>query len=203
MKIHAKILTIVAAAALASACAIGSAGCGTDASSDASAPRRFADGDTMPAYLLGYYSLKAGDAAPDFTVELVDADGLTGETLRLADLSGQVVLLDFWAPWCPYCIADMPSWQTIAEEYGDSVVILAVDVGGDTFGEMKQFIAKSGYDFTWGIINADMAQAYPFAGVPYDVIIGKDGTIVFVAEGSYGTHAYRVMASQLDEALAA
>ena len=76
-----------------------------------------------------------------------------------SSIAGGAAVVDFWAPWCPYCIADMPSWQTIAEEYGDSVVILAVDVGGDTFGEMKQFIAKSGYDFTWGIINADMAQS--------------------------------------------
>ena len=213
-----KILAHAFAASAALALAFALAGCGGNANTDQSgestpaeenasqaedaAPvveQRFADTDIMPEYLLGYYSLQAGDAAPDFTAEIVDANGFTGESLSLADLSGKVAVIDFWATWCPYCVTDMPAWQQLAEEFPD-VVFLMVDIGGETFGEMKAFIAEKGYDFTFAVINEDMANAYPFTGVPYDVIIGRDGIITFTAEGSYGRYAYHVMSAQLEQA---
>ena len=180
----------------------GSGSDGTDGAGDSAAvEQRFADDEIMPEYFGGAYALQAGDTAPDFTVELVDANGLTGKTLTLSDLRGTVVLLDFWAPWCPYCVADLPSWQQLAEEYKDRIVVLEIDVGGDTFGEMKQFIADSGYDFIWAITTADVAAAYPCQGVPYTLVIGKDGVITFTAEGSYGRYACDVMKGQLEAAL--
>ena len=196
------------AAAAALAMFWGLAGCGgspeeaPDANPDGGAPaseeQRFADDDIMPEYLMGGYILKVGDAAPDFTVELVDADGLSGETLSLADLRGKVVVVDFWAPWCPYCVRDLPVWDELAGEAGADLVILAVDSGGDTFGEMKRFIAESGYRVTWALVNEDMARAYPCPGIPYDVIVDRDGNIAFIAEGSYGNRMAAVMHSVLD-----
>ncbi|MBR2789656.1 MAG: redoxin family protein [Eggerthellaceae bacterium] len=165
----------------------------------ASAEQRYADGDVMPEYLMGAYVLKVGDAAPDFTVELVDANGLTGETLSLADLRGKVVVVDFWAPWCPYCVRDLPVWDELAGETGDDLVILAVDSGGDTFGEMKGFIAETGYRVTWALVNESMARAYPCPGIPYDVIVDRDGNIAFIAEGSYGNRMAAVMRGVLKD----
>ncbi len=164
--------------------------------------QRWADVTEMPMYLKGYYELKEGDVAPDFTLELVDAEGFTGETLSLADLSGKIVILDFWATWCRYCVQDMPTWQQIVTEYGDNIVFVAINVGGESFGEMKQFIKEFGYDFTWAVANDGVGESYPFAGIPYDVVIDGKGQIIFVAEGSYGKYAYHVMTGVLNEALA-
>lgn len=163
--------------------------------------QRWADITEMPLYMKGYYDLETGDMAPDFTVELVDADGFTGETLSLADLAGKVVILDFWATWCRYCVADMPTWQQIVTEYGDEIVFVAINAGGESFGDMKKFIKQYGYNFTWAITNADMGETYPFVGIPYDVVIDGSGQIVFIAEGSYGKNAYRVMTGVLNEIL--
>ena len=196
------------AAALVLACgltACGGKGNGGDGErpggDEPSGQQRYADSDIMPEYLVGNYALEAGDAAPDFTVELVDANGLTGETLSLADLAGKIVVVDFWATWCPYCVRDMPVWQDLLAKYGDDLVILAVDAGGDTFGEMKDFIAKKGYGFTFALGNEAIANAYPCPGIPYDVIIGRDGVIAFTAEGSYGKNMADVMTGVIDDLL--
>lgn len=153
----------------------------------------------MPSYRLGGYRLAEGDAAPDFTVEVVDKQGFTGETISLSDLQGKVILLDFWAPWCPYCLEDLPSWDKLAQEYGDNLVVIAVDCGGDTFGEMCDFIAEHDYQFTYAISNKDIGTAYSCPAVPYDLIIDKDGTIAFIAEGSYRDMSYSIMKSVLDQ----
>ena len=175
----------------------------TEPTNTAQPTQRGADSEEMPLYMKGFYELKAGGAAPDFTVELVDANGLTGETLSLSDLAGKIVILDFWATWCRYCVADMPTWQQIVTEYGDDVVFVAVNAGGESFGDMKRFIRQYGYDFTWAITNADVGEAYPFVGIPYDVVIDGSGQIVFIAEGSYGDNTYHVMTNVLNQALAA
>ncbi|MFS8639054.1 MAG: TlpA disulfide reductase family protein, partial [Gemmatimonadota bacterium] len=55
-----------------------------------------------------------GVDAPDFRVETLD-----GRTVALSDLRGQVVLVNFWATWCPPCRFEMPGFQRVYEEYRD------------------------------------------------------------------------------------
>ena len=201
MKKHLGI-ALALTASLALTCGV--AGCGSNGEGGGGdvtpdpVEQRYADADMMPEYLMGDYALKVGDAAPDFTVELVDSGGLTGRTLSLADLRGKVVVVDFWAPWCGYCVSDMPVWDELGAKYGEDLVILAVDCGGDTFGEMKAFIADSGYGFVFALVNEDIARAYPCPGIPYDVIVDREGTIAFIAEGSYGRRMEAVMTGVLD-----
>lgn len=93
--------TAVIGAALA--CLLGVAlcltGCGKEDPAGPGVDQRFGDNDLMPQYGAGTPYLQASDKAPDFTVELVDENGLTGETLSLADLQGKAAALLFWAPW--------------------------------------------------------------------------------------------------------
>lgn len=65
----------------------------------------------------------AGRPAPDFTLETVDGDSVT-----LSDLRGQVVVLNFWATWCPPCRAEMPALEEVyTARRDDGLVVLAVD----------------------------------------------------------------------------
>ncbi len=161
----------------------------------------YADTDILPSYLQGTYTLKQGDTAPDFTVQLVDENGLTGETLTLSDLRGKPVILSFWAVWCGYCVQDLPAYNQLQQEYGDAFTMVAVNVGGDTYGELKEFIASKGHDITYALGNATTGTGYPCAGIPYDVVVDANGEIAFIAEGSYGEYTYTVMKMVLEELL--
>jgi len=67
-----------------------------------------------------------GSKAPDFTLEDINGDEVT-----LSDHSGKVIMLNFFATWCPPCRAEMPDFNEIQNEYKDSVKVIAVNVGGD------------------------------------------------------------------------
>lgn len=65
-----------------------------------------------------------GQLAPDFALE--DAEG---NVVRLSDFRGQVVFLNFWASWCPFCVDEMPDIQEAGGKFGDDVVVLFVNRG--------------------------------------------------------------------------
>lgn len=118
-----------------------------------------------------------GEVAPDFDLTLAD-----GTQTRLSDFQGQIVLLNFWAKWCGYCIEEMPDIQQIADDYPD-VEILAVN-RGDASSKATSFIEGSNYDFSWALDeDGKIESLYPASGIPYTIIIDKDGVITTIFEG--------------------
>ncbi|MDO8491296.1 MAG: redoxin domain-containing protein, partial [Dehalococcoidia bacterium] len=88
---------------------------------------------------------RVGSLAPDFTVKM-----LTGETLRLSDLRGKPVFLNFWASWCPPCRAEMPILQQVFEDKALSdrgLVLLGIDLGEDP-ATVDSFMKSNGLSFT-------------------------------------------------------
>ena len=80
-----------------------------------------------------------GNPAPDFTVQ--DAD----RKVTLHDLRGRVVVLNFWATWCPPCIDEMPSLVRMQSDFKDRVVVLAVSVDEDE-RSYRTFLKKNNVD---------------------------------------------------------
>jgi cytochrome c biogenesis protein CcmG, thiol:disulfide interchange protein DsbE len=80
---------------------------------------------TLAACNRGSRPALVNHAAPDFTVQ--DSD----RTVALRDFRGKVVILNFWATWCPPCIQEMPSLTTMQARLGDRVNVLAVSVDDD------------------------------------------------------------------------
>jgi len=120
----------------------------------------------------------SGYAATDFS--LTDQ---YGNTLSLSDYSGQVVVLNFWATWCPYCVAEMPDLQTLSEEYAEQgVVVLGVAFPGingeGSAEEIASYLEENG--ITYPVLmdeEASLLYAYGITSFPYTYIINADGNI--------------------------
>lgn len=128
--------------------------------------------------------LDVGDIAPGF--ELVSTDG---KAYKLSDFRGQVVLLNFWATWCPYCKDEMPIMQDMHEEYGDKgLLILAVDIG-ETKAEVESFMRELGLTFP-ALLDRD-SQVYRLYnksnGIPQTYIIDRNGIIQGYTLGSFAS----------------
>ena len=118
-------------------------------------------------------SANAPEAAPDFAVETFD-----GETLRLSDLRGQVVVLNFWASWCPPCRWEMPFFETISQEYKDrGVVFLGIAIS-DTIEDASDFADSAGVTYPLALdATNEIARDYETLGLPTTFLIDKDGVI--------------------------
>jgi thiol-disulfide isomerase/thioredoxin len=104
-----------------------------------------------------------------------------GKTLRMADLRGKPVLLNFWATWCPPCIEELPLLNSFYKEKsakGWQVIGLAVD----QLAPVQQFLAKSPLDFPVamaGLAGLTVSQSLGnlSAGLPFTVVFGADGQV--------------------------
>lgn len=126
---------------------------------------------------------QAGQAAADWTLKDVD-----GKERSLSEYRGKVVVMDFWATWCPPCRAAMPGIQKIHEKYKDKgVVVLGMNCweSGDPAAYMKE------NGITYGLImKADeAAKAYGVSSIPTLYVVGTDGKVIYHTVGFEGEEA--------------
>ncbi|MFZ3577725.1 redoxin domain-containing protein [Virgibacillus sp. DJP39] len=120
--------------------------------------------------------LEIGQQAPDFELET-----LAGDKVKLSDLRGKKVFLNFWATWCPPCKEEMPEMQNFYETHSDEVEILAVNVTGEetSVNVVRDFIDK--YNYTYPILldkKSNVFETYVKINViPTTYFIGKNGII--------------------------
>jgi thiol-disulfide isomerase/thioredoxin len=112
---------------------------------------------------------------PDFTLPT-----LSGASLRLADLRGQVVLLNFWATWCVPCRTEMPTIEALYQRYkGRGLEVVAVNVDLLSTAGVEAFVKEVGVTFrvvldpSWAT-----ARAYSVVGVPTTYLINRAGNVV-------------------------
>lgn len=107
-----------------------------------------------------------------------------GKIIDLADLRGKVVFINFWATWCPPCIAEMPSINKMQEKFKDNkeVVILMVDTDNNLEKSLK-FMQKNKYTLTVFTIASPIPPAFLGTAIPTTILLNKKGEIVFKHEG--------------------
>ncbi len=113
--------------------------------------------------------------APAFVVTTTD-----GQRISLDDLTGKVVLIDFWATWCAPCREALPHMREIAKKFqGQPLVVLSVSLDSDD-GKWKEFIAKNA--MTWpqyrdGGFNGPIAKSFGVEAIPHTFTIDADGIL--------------------------
>lgn len=116
----------------------------------------------------------SGKPAPDFELTLLD-----GSAFRLADHKDKVVLLDFWATWCPPCLQALPHMAALAGDYeGKDVVFLGVsrDRPGDK-DKIAPLLAEHKVPYPTGLDLQGLGLDYSVASIPCIVLIGRDGRV--------------------------
>jgi peroxiredoxin len=114
-----------------------------------------------------------GNMAPDFALK--DA---SGRTVKLSDFKGKVVVLDFWATWCPPCRQEIPGFVALHSQYKDQ----GVEVVGVTFDDgwepVKPFVQNYGINYTVVMGDQDVAKRFGnINGIPTTFVIDRDGVI--------------------------
>ena len=123
-----------------------------------------------------------GEAAPDFELTLFgNANYEKGEILRLSDLRGQPVVLNFWYPSCPPCRAEMPDLEEAFQAHrGQGVVFVGVEeLILDTVEDGQTFVDEIGVTYALGAdVEGDLIAEYSIVGFPTTVFIDRDQKIV-------------------------
>jgi thiol-disulfide isomerase/thioredoxin len=135
-----------------------------------------------------------GAMAPELVVESLD-----GESIALEELRGSVVLVNFWATWCPPCRVEMPGFQSVYEDYRDQgfvILGLTTDVGSDR--PVREFLAEKGIEYPNAMVGEREKRA--FGGVPLlptSILIDRNGAIRHRVEGFFAPPALRVAVRRL------
>jgi thiol-disulfide isomerase/thioredoxin len=120
--------------------------------------------------------VRSGQAAPAFT--LARADGTPG-SVSLDALRGKVVVLDFWATWCPPCLAMLPTLHELDASWkGKGVSFVGINSDGYIEPEVLQsFLRQHGVPYPVVVDDGDVGARYKVRALPQMVVIGKDGAI--------------------------
>lgn len=126
---------------------------------------------------------KVGDKAPDFELVQINKNNEV-EKIRLSELQGKGVMLNFWATYCKPCEAEMPFMESLYPEYADDVEIVAVSLDA-TDRVIHQFIKK--YDLTFPVVHdtkSEIMDLYNVGPIPSTFFINPEGEIVDIVAGA-------------------
>jgi peroxiredoxin len=116
--------------------------------------------------------VSVGQPAPSFSTT-----NLAGAMLSLEDFRGRVVVLNFWATWCPPCRVEMPELDAYQAEMGDRMVVLGIDMG-EPATVIAPFIREYGLRFPILLDESGaIATTYSVTGLPTSIILDRGGII--------------------------
>lgn len=127
------------------------------------------------------------DLGPAPPIEMTD---LEGREVRLADLRGQVVVVNVWATWCPPCIVETPGFVGLQEEFAGEVQFLGLSLD-DSEAEVRAFAEKHGVNYPLLVGPNRAGAGYHVPMLPTTLLIDRGGRVRFRHEGLLLAHALR------------
>ncbi|RLE23873.1 MAG: hypothetical protein DRJ50_05495 [Actinobacteria bacterium] len=125
-----------------------------------------------------------GEVAP--AIEMVDFDGAT---LTLEEYRGTPVVLNFWASWCPFCVAEMPDFERVSQAFGDDVAFIGVNLRDDS-AQAVSLAGETGVTYRLAADpNGIVYAAFGGTSMPTTVFIDADGVVRDVVAGQMSADA--------------
>lgn len=141
--------------------------------------------------------LQWGDPVPEFSVRMLD-----GSVIDIADLKGKVVVINFWATWCPPCRAELSRVDSeIIERFaGEDLVFIAI-ARGESRDKVEDFRKVTNYKFQMGLdTDSDIFNKFADKSIPRNYIIDRDGKIAATYVG-YDNELFQKLISDIDKTL--
>lgn len=171
--------------------------CGKSAAAS-SAVSSFSAASSSAATSKPAVSSQAPVAVPDFTLQANN-----GEEVSLSDYRGKVVILNFWASWCPPCKEEMPAFQQLQEDFAgseDTVLLMLNQTDGqrETKEKADQYLADNEYTFLNLYDTGEVGSAiFGLTGIPATVIVDTEGNL---ADYTLGATTYEKVAEMVEGA---
>ena len=116
----------------------------------------------------------AKNLAPDFTLKLTD-----GKDIKLSDHKGKIVIIDFWATWCPPCRRGIPDLVDIQKKYQKDVLIIGISLDNETKPDVVPFIKQYGINYPVVYGTMEVVKAYGnIQAIPTSFVVDQSGQIV-------------------------
>jgi cytochrome c biogenesis protein CcmG/thiol:disulfide interchange protein DsbE len=128
--------------------------------------------------------VRPGQIAPELTVPLPDGTtyqltDLDGQPVRLADLRGKAVWINFWASWCPPCQSETPVIRDLAQRYASrGLVVIGISVQETSLDDVRAYATRYQLGYTIATdLSGYIFRLYRPPGLPTQVFVGPDGAI--------------------------
>jgi thiol-disulfide isomerase/thioredoxin len=109
-------------------------------------------------------------------------EDLDGNLLELSSLKGKVIFINFWATWCPPCIAEMPSIQRLYDEYKEDMAFIIVSQ--ETKETLHEFIQKKGFSFPVYVLSSRQPAIFSSRSIPASFLISPEGQVMMKKQGA-------------------
>ncbi|MEM0440142.1 MAG: TlpA disulfide reductase family protein [Candidatus Caldarchaeum sp.] len=154
-----------------------------------------------PTPTSGQTTVRPGETAKPFSLNLIDSTGLRNEKLNFEPSTGKVVFIDFLHEWCGFCRRMAPVIDRLHENYRDRGVMFLTVAGGYNTNTEKTaaYLREHGVD--WQVVydqNLDVFRLYGVRGTPTYFVISPDGKIITKLEGE---QSYEILANEIEKAL--
>lgn len=132
-------------------------------------------------------------ASYEFVLENVD-----GQRVHFSDFKEKTVFVNFWATWCPPCIAEMPDIHDLYEETGEEVNFVMISVDQDE-NKARNFVKEKGFDFPIYFLRSGLPQGYDTHAIPTTYLIDKNGKIKIENSGmaKYNTSSFKELLAKI------